>query len=95
MSLEPPCYNAVVSVFDAIVVGAGPAGAAAARGLAAGGAHVCLLERARFPRSKPCGGGITTRALSRFPWLEAALPRIPTHWVSRLTSRPATATTSS
>ncbi len=71
-------------VFDAIVVGAGPAGAAAARGLAAGGAHVCLLERARFPRSKPCGGGITTRALSRFPWLEAALPRIPTHWVSRL-----------
>ncbi len=84
MSLEPPCYNAVVSVFDAIVVGAGPAGAAAARGLAAGGARVCLLERARFPRNKPCGGGITTRALSRFPWLEAALPRIPTHWVSRL-----------
>ncbi len=74
----------MVPVFDAIVVGAGPAGAAAARGLAAGGARVCLLERARFPRNKPCGGGITTRALSRFPWLEAGLPRIATHWVSRL-----------
>ena len=74
----------MVPVFDAIVVGAGPAGAAAARGLAAGGARICLLERARFPRNKPCGGGITTRALSRFPWLEAGLPRIATHWVSRL-----------
>lgn len=74
----------MVSVFDVIVVGAGPAGATAARSLAAGGARVCLLERARFPRNKPCGGGITTRALRRFPWLEAALPRIATHWVSRL-----------
>lgn len=73
-----------VPVFDAIVVGAGPAGATAARGLAAGGARVCLLERARFPRNKPCGGGITTRALSRFPWLGPALARIPTHQVSRL-----------
>lgn len=71
-------------VFDVMVVGAGPAGAAAARALAAGGARVCLLERARFPRNKPCGGGITTRALSRFPWLEPALPRISTHRVSRL-----------
>ncbi len=70
--------------FDAIVVGAGPAGSTAARVLAAGGARVCLLERARFPRNKPCGGGITTRALSRFPWLGVALPRIATHWVSRL-----------
>ncbi|RPJ83627.1 MAG: NAD(P)/FAD-dependent oxidoreductase [Acidobacteria bacterium] len=69
---------------DAIVVGAGPAGATAARALALGGARVCLLERSRFPRNKPCGGGITVRALRRFPWLEPALGRIPTHYVSRL-----------
>jgi geranylgeranyl reductase family protein len=48
--------------FDAIVVGAGPAGSTAARRLAAGGARVLLLDRAKFPRDKPCGGGVTFRA---------------------------------
>lgn len=69
---------------DAIVVGAGPAGASAARTLAAAGLRIRLLEKSRFPRNKPCGGGITTRALRRFPWLPPALPQIATHWVSRL-----------
>jgi geranylgeranyl reductase family protein len=69
---------------DVLVVGAGPAGATAARALALGGARVRLLERSRFPRNKPCGGGITTRALRRFPHLESALGRIATHRVSRL-----------
>jgi geranylgeranyl reductase family protein len=66
------------------VIGAGPAGATAARTLALGGLRVQLLERARFPRNKPCGGGITMRALGRFPWLAPQLHRIPTHFVSRL-----------
>lgn len=48
--------------FDAIVAGAGPAGSTAARLLAASGARVLLLDRARFPRDKPCGGGVTVRA---------------------------------
>lgn len=69
---------------DVIVVGAGPAGATAARTLARGGLRVQLLERSRFPRNKPCGGAITMRALDRFPWLGPALRRIPTHFVSRL-----------
>ncbi len=67
-----------------LVVGAGPAGSTAARALALGGARVHLLERARFPRHKPCGGGITTRALIRFPFLGPALERIPTRYISRL-----------
>jgi geranylgeranyl reductase family protein len=66
------------------VVGAGPAGATAARALSLGGARVRLLERFRFPRNKPCGGGISTRALGRFPYLGAALDRITTHYISRL-----------
>lgn len=40
--------------WDAIVVGAGPAGSATALLLARAGASVLLLDRARFPRDKPC-----------------------------------------
>ena len=67
-----------------LVVGAGPAGATAARTLAAAGLPVCLLDRSSFPRNKPCGGGISTRVLTRFPYLESALGRITTHTVARL-----------
>ncbi len=53
--------------FDVLVVGAGPAGSATAIHLARGGAHVLLADRARFPRDKPCGGGVTGRALRQAP----------------------------
>ena len=53
--------------FDAIVVGAGPAGSATAIRLARGGARVLLADRARFPRDKPCGGGLTGRAVRELP----------------------------
>lgn len=42
-------------MFDAIVVGAGPAGSAAAALLARRGCRILLLDRGRFPRPKPCG----------------------------------------
>jgi len=53
--------------FDAVVVGAGPAGAATAIRLARAGASVMLADRARFPRDKPCGGGLTGRAVRELP----------------------------
>jgi geranylgeranyl reductase family protein len=46
------------------VVGAGPAGASAANALCLGGVHdVALIDRARFPRDKACGDGITEGAV--------------------------------
>jgi geranylgeranyl reductase family protein len=56
-----------VQGFDVLVVGAGPAGSATAIHLARGGARVLLADRARFPRDKPCGGGLTGRALRHAP----------------------------
>jgi geranylgeranyl reductase family protein len=53
---------------DIIVVGAGPAGSTAAYRLAKAGASVLLLDRARFPRDKPCGGGVTGRAARLLPF---------------------------
>ena len=57
----------LVERFDVLVVGAGPAGSATALHLARGGARVLLADRARFPRDKPCGGGLTGRALQHAP----------------------------
>ncbi len=56
-----------VERFDAIVIGAGPAGSTAAFRLSRAGARVLLLDRERFPRDKPCGGGLTYRAVRELP----------------------------
>ncbi|HEX4561300.1 MAG TPA: NAD(P)/FAD-dependent oxidoreductase [Gemmatimonadales bacterium] len=54
--------------WDAVVVGAGPAGSVTAMLLARQGARVLLVDRARFPRDKPCSEYLTpetTRVLER------------------------------
>jgi geranylgeranyl reductase family protein len=54
--------------FDVIVVGAGPSGTAAAFRLKRFGYRVLLLDKRQFPRVKPCGGGISIKALNLMPW---------------------------
>jgi geranylgeranyl reductase family protein len=54
--------------FDVLIVGAGPAGSTAAYRLAKAGATVLLADKARFPRDKPCGGGLTMRAVRQLPF---------------------------
>ncbi|MFI2665063.1 geranylgeranyl reductase family protein [Micromonospora carbonacea] len=49
--------------YDVAVVGAGPAGAAAALAARRAGARVLLLDRADFPRDKACGDGVAAHAL--------------------------------
>jgi geranylgeranyl reductase family protein len=50
-------------LWDAMVVGAGPAGCAAAYDLAAAGQSVLLLDKKDFPRAKACAGGLTSKAV--------------------------------
>ena len=54
--------------FDVLVVGAGPAGSTAAYRLAKPRRLVLLADKARFPRDKPCGGGLTMRAVRQLPF---------------------------
>lgn len=49
---------------DVAVIGAGPGGSSAAYWLARAGADVLLLDKAHFPRNKPCGDGLTPHAIN-------------------------------
>ncbi len=51
--------------FDVVVVGGGPAGAAAGYWLARRGHHVAVVERKTFPREKTCGDALTPRAVKQ------------------------------
>lgn len=53
----------MTNVCDVLVVGAGPAGIAAALTFRAAGIGVVVIDKARFPRDKCCGDGLTTGAL--------------------------------
>ena len=59
-------------MYDLIVVGAGPAGACAARSAAKSGLKTILLEKEEMPRNKLCGGGVTPKVLTR---LDFKLPK--------------------
>jgi len=50
--------------FDLIVAGGGPAGSSAAWRAASSGARVLIVDKAEFPRDKPCGDGLTPRAVA-------------------------------
>ena len=61
---------------DVLVVGAGPAGSATAAWAARAGLDVLLVDAETFPRDKPCGDGLTPRAIAELDelglsaWLE-------------------------
>lgn len=50
---------------DVLVIGAGPAGAAAGYWLAKEGLDVVMIDKRVFPRDKTCGDGLTPRAVKQ------------------------------
>jgi geranylgeranyl reductase family protein len=70
---------------EVIVVGGGPAGALAAMTLGERGIRTLILDTKRFPRDKPCGGGIRYGVLRRFPGLADHLRRtVALHEIRRV-----------
>ncbi|OWA18396.1 hypothetical protein B9W68_05640 [Streptomyces sp. CS227] len=65
--LSPSTPARTPRIWDVIVVGAGPAGATAARVAAENGCETLLLERAAIPRYKTCGGGLIGASLAALP----------------------------
>ncbi|WP_223422530.1 geranylgeranyl reductase family protein [Alcanivorax limicola] len=60
---------------EVLVVGAGPAGAAAALDLARAGVSVLMLDRPAQARAKPCAGGVTIKAAQRLRFAIAPVVR--------------------
>jgi geranylgeranyl reductase family protein len=55
---------------DVCIVGAGPAGSTAAKFLSEKGFKVSLIDKEKFPRDKPCGGGLPYQTLKRYPYVD-------------------------
>lgn len=62
--------------YDVVIVGGGPSGSTAAITLAEHNKHVLVVEKHRFPREKPCGGGLSTRVWKEMPFVEPFLDSI-------------------
>lgn len=57
---------------ELLVVGAGPAGSAAATWAARSGIQTTIIDKEKFPRDKPCGDGLTPRAIKELTALGLA-----------------------
>jgi len=72
--------NAGAQLWDAIVVGAGPAGCAAAYDLAVAGQSVLLVDKRDFPRDKACAGGLTMKAVKALRYsIEPVVKQVVRH----------------
>ena len=71
-------------IYDAIIVGAGPAGAAAAYWLGEAQQRVLVLEKRKLPRYKACGGGVPQAVFDRFPF---DFSPVVERWVRRVRFR--------
>jgi len=75
----------VTERFDLVIAGGGPSGSAAAWQAAQTGAKVVVLDKAVFPRDKPCGDGLTARAVSYLQHMGLADQVAQFHRINRVT----------
>ena len=68
-----------VTTYDAIVVGAGPAGSHLSYLLARAGRRVALLDKQRFPRDKVCGGGVSRKSIAL---LDGDIAPVVHNWIT-------------
>jgi len=54
--------------YDVIIAGGGPSGSYLGYILSKAGLKIAILEKEKFPRDKPCGGGISPKALKLLPF---------------------------
>ena len=71
--------------YDLVIAGGGPSGSAAAWQAAQTGAKVVVLDKAQFPRAKPCGDGLTARATSYLQKMGLADEVATFHRVNKVT----------
>ncbi len=74
------CTRLQAEAYDALVVGAGPAGSSAAYHLAKAGARVLLVDRYEFPRDKACGDGIVPQSVAELELLGIPAAELARHF---------------
>ena len=72
--------------YDVIVVGAGPAGSTAAKFLSEKGMKVLLIDKDKFPRDKPCGGGICEH-ITKFDHIREKIEKGPSDFLDSICIR--------
>lgn len=72
--------------YDVIVVGAGPAGSTAAKFLSEKGAKVLLIDKDKFPRDKPCGGGLC-KHITEFDYIKEKIEKDSSNFLESICVR--------
>lgn len=72
------------NAYDVIIIGGGPAGSLAAINLSGAGFRVAVVEKDGIFGNKVCGGGITSRILKRFPYLQRDINAVTLNTISEI-----------
>ena len=72
--------------YDVIVVGAGPSGSTVAKFLSEKGVKVLLIDKDKFPRDKPCGGGLCEH-ITEFDYIRERIEKNPSDFLESICIR--------
>ncbi len=72
--------------YDVVVCGAGPSGSTTAKYLAEKGHDILLLDKSKFPRDKPCGGGLCEH-ITEFDYIREKIENAPSDFLESICLR--------